>query len=324
MNILVTGASGFVGSAIVAELLLRGHNVRVALRRPDQVARLGNKVSHRIIGDLAEPVDWSPHLEEIDVLVHAAGLAHSGADAGPRHLFAVNAEATDRLMRAAKRAGISQAIYISSVRAIAGTCCDLIIEEDRRPEPTNDYGRSKLEGEKAVVASGLAGAILRPPLVHGAHVRGNLALLARVASTPLPLPLGGLDGQRSIVSDRNVASAVAHLLERPQGQMETVLVADPQPLSASEIVNRLRAAAGRTPRLIAIPGLLSWLFALFGQSGVWDSLAGRLELAPRRLAAMGWQPVEDSDAGLARTMAALGQTNHGGVPRGGQSAFRRL
>jgi nucleoside-diphosphate-sugar epimerase len=304
MKVLVTGASGFVGSAIAAELLRRGHDVRVAVRRADQAARVGN-VSSTIIGDLAQPIDWSAHLDGIDALVHAAGLAHAGTRTAARQLFAVNVEATDRLMRAAKQAGVGRAVHISSVRAVAGTSCDDVIEEDRRPEPTNEYGRSKLESEKAVAASGLHGAILRPPLVHGAHVRGNLALLARLAATPLPLPLGGLNARRSIVSDRNLASAVAFMLERSQAQMITALVADAAPLSASEIVAGLRSGAGRSPRLVAMPRLLSTLFAIFGQGALWQSLGGRLELAPRRLAALGWQPAEDSNAGLKRTMAGL-------------------
>jgi UDP-glucose 4-epimerase len=119
------------------------------------------------------------------------------------------------------------------------------------------------------------------------------------------LPLGGLTARRSIVSDRNLAAAVAHLVERPQAAMIAALVADAAALTVTEIVVKLRAAAGHSPRLVAAPGLLSRLLAASGQRQLWESLAGRLELAPRRLAALGWQPVEASEAGLARTMAAL-------------------
>jgi nucleoside-diphosphate-sugar epimerase len=309
MNIIVTGASGFVGSAIVVELLARGHSVCLALRKPGQAASFGDKVSRAVVGDLAQPVDWSPHLDGIDALVHSAGVAHGRTRAAAKQLFTVNVDATDRLMRAAHRAGVRQAIHISSVRAITGASCDEIVKEDHRPEPTNDYGRSKLEGEKATAASGLTGAILRPPLVHGAHVRGNLALLARAAATPLPLPFAGLTARRSIVSDRNLASAVGHLLERPQSAMMTALIADPEPLSVSEIVIALRTAAGRLPRLVSASGWLPHLLAATGQRQLWESLAGRLELAPRRLAVFGWQPVEETDKGLQRTMdAVLGQS----------------
>jgi UDP-glucose 4-epimerase len=304
MNVLVTGASGFVGSAIIAGLLARGHKVHAALRNAAQSAYAGNAPTV-VIGDLDQPVDWSRHLDGIDAVVHTAGLAHASTRSAARQLFAVNVEATDRLMRAARTAGVGQVIHISSVRAVVGVSCDDVIAEDRQPAPTNAYGRSKLESEQVVAASGLAGAILRPPLVHGAHVKGNLALLARVAATPLPLPLGGLTARRSIVSDRNLASAVAFLLDHPQAKMTTALVADPTPLSASEIVARLRAGVGRSPRLVAAPNLLAGLLAILGRGELWQSLAGRLELAPRRLAALGWQPVEDSDAGLERTIAGL-------------------
>jgi UDP-glucose 4-epimerase len=301
-HVLVTGASGFVGSAIVRELLACGFRVRLALRDPRQAAPFGDKVSSAIIGDLAEPIDWSPHLDGMEALVHSAGLAHAGRRTAPKTLFAINADATGRLMQAAKRAGVRQAVHISSVRAITGTRCDELVTEEHAPQPTNDYGRSKLEGERAVAASGVAGMILRPPLVHGANVRGNLALLARAAALPLPLPLGGLTGRRSIVSDRNLASAVAHILGQPAAGMTTALVADERPLTASEIVAGLRSGIGRGPGLIAAPGTVSALMTALNLGALRDSLLGRLELAPRRLAETGWRPVEDSDAGLTRTM----------------------
>ena len=305
MNILVTGASGFIGPAIVRELLARGHRLRLALRRADPVSLFGDRVSKAAIADLAEPIDWSPLLDGVEGLVHAAGVAHAGTRNVSSYLFAVNAEATDRLMRAAMRAGVSRVVYISSVRAIAGTRYDGLIQEDHSPQPTNDYGRSKLEGERAVAASGLRGAILRPPLVHGAHVKGNLSLLARAAASPFPLPLGGLQGRRSIVSDRNLASAAAFLIQHPPDDLITALVADPEPLTVSEIITKLRACDGRNSNLVAVPGPMSLLFATFRQRSLWDALSGRLELAPRRLAANGWRADETSDAGLARTMAAL-------------------
>lgn len=302
MKVLVTGASGFVGSAIVRELLARGHDVRLALRRPEPAAAFGASVPVQIIGDLAQQIEWSPLLEGVDAVVHAAGMAHAGRSVPAKRLFAINADATGALARAARRAG-AHIIYVSSVRAVAGTFSDETIAEDHNPRPTDDYGRSKLQGELAVAASGAAGAILRPPLVHGAHVKGNLALLARAAASPFPLPLGGLHGRRSIVSDRNLASAVAHLIELRRPELTTALVADGEPLTVSEIAARLRT--GRPPRLFAAPGLTQLALAILRRRTMWDTLARPLELLPTRLAARGWVPVEDSAAGLRRTMEAV-------------------
>jgi nucleoside-diphosphate-sugar epimerase len=105
-HVLVTGGSGFVGSAIVRELLAHGFRLRLAVRDPRQAASLGDTVSAAVIGDLAEPVDWSRHLDGIDAVVHAAGLAHAETKSAAKQLFKVNAEATDRLMQAARRAGV--------------------------------------------------------------------------------------------------------------------------------------------------------------------------------------------------------------------------
>ena len=123
-RILVTGASGFIGPAIVRELLARGHRLRLALRRADPVSLFGDRVSKAAIADLAKPIDWSPLLDGVEGLVHAAGVAHAGTRNVSSYLFAVNAEATDRLMRAAMRAGVSRVVYISSVRAIARRIAD--------------------------------------------------------------------------------------------------------------------------------------------------------------------------------------------------------
>jgi nucleoside-diphosphate-sugar epimerase len=304
MRVLVTGASGFVGSAIVRELLSRGHNLRLALRRPDSATEFRGTASLVTIGDLSGSIDWQRHLEDIEAVVHVAGLAHQETLTDERLLFAVNAKATERLMKAAARAGVKCAVHISSVRAIAGTSEDGVIGEDHMPAPTNAYGRSKLSAERATLGSGLSGVILRPPLVHGAGVRGNLGRLARMAATPFPLPLGGLTASRSIVSDRNLASAVAHVLQVPQRGMLTALVADPRPMTVSALVTALRASIGRPPRLFELPPAAAKLFRFGPFAGAWETLSGRLELAPRTLSEIGWIPVEPSEAGLARVMKA--------------------
>lgn len=303
MKVLVTGGSGFVGRVVVNELLAAGHQVRLTLRRPDQTAIPG--VERVQIGDLEDPIDWMQPLDGMDGLVHVAGLAHQGKDVSEQRLFAVNATATERLMRAAARAGTARVVHVSSLRAIVGSSCDRLVEEDHTPVPTNAYGRSKLAAEAATLGAGLSGVILRLPVVHGAGVRANMRALARLAALPVPLPLGGLTARRSIISDRNVAAAVRHALTLGNTDMFTALVADPRPLNVSEMIGIFRRAIGRPAMLIGAPRMMSLLSGAIGQRDRWETLTGRLELSCRRLAETGWRPPEDSEAGLARTIRAL-------------------
>jgi nucleoside-diphosphate-sugar epimerase len=305
MNVLLTGASGFVGSAILRELLAEGHHLRLPLRRPDFAANACDRVTTVQIGDLDAPIDWAPLLDGVDAVVHSAGLAHEGASGSEARLFAVNVTATDALMRAAAQAGVRRVVHISSVRAIVGRKNDDRIEEDATPAPTDAYGRSKLAAETAVMGAGVHGVILRPPVVHGAGVRANMRALARLAATSIPLPLADLRAKRSIVSDRNLASAVVHALRLNNADICTALVADPSPLSIPEIVTAFRAALGKRPLLVPASTLLKALLRLGRRDDLWDSLAGPLVLTPSRLAASGWQPPETSEAGLARTVRAV-------------------
>ena len=206
------------------------------------------------IGDLAGQIDWAPVLEGMEGLVHAAGLAHGKEN--EFRLNAVNVTATERLMRAAVQAGVRQVVHISSIRAVTGRHAEFDIEEDAKPDPTDAYGRSKLMSEAAVLAAGVRGIILRPPLVYGAGVGANMRLLARLATSPLPLPFGGLNAKRSIVSDINLASATNHALQLSNTTAFTALVCDAEPVSVREMVTIFREALGRKPMLVPTPDII--------------------------------------------------------------------
>ena len=309
MNVLLTGASGFVGSAILSELVAGGHHLSLPLRRPGSAGHASDRVTTVQISDLGAPIDWASLLDGVDAVVHSAGLAHEGASGSEARLFAVNVTATDALMRAAARAGVRRVVHISSVRAVVGRTSDARIEEETAPAPTDAYGRSKLAAEAAVAGAGVHGVILRPPVVHGAGVRANMRALARLAATPIPLPLADLDAKRSIVSDRNLASAVAHALGLNNTGIFTALVADPSPLSIAEIVTSFRTALGKRPLLVPASTLVKALLRLVRRDDLWDSLAGPLVLTPNRLATSGWRPPETSEAGLARTIRAIVSNN---------------
>lgn len=304
MKILLTGASGFVGAAIARHLVVAGHELRLPLRRPQLAPNLGDRVLPVVIGDLTDPIDWAPLLEGIDGLVHTAGLAHGKDDES--RLFAVNVAATDRLMRAAARAGVKRIVHVSSIRAVVGRHAEFVVEEETEPHPIDAYGRSKLMAEAAVLGAGLNGVILRSPLVYGAGVGANMRALARLARSPLPLPFDGLTAKRSIVSDVNLASAAAHGLRLSDSGTFTALVADPEPVSVREIVTIFRQALGRRPMLLPTAAVISGLMRYSGHDELWSSLKQPLQLAPRRLAKTGWQPPEVAEVALRRVVKSPG------------------
>ena len=177
-RILVTGASGFVGRAVIAGLAESGQTVRAAVRRPPAppFAAAVEVAEH---GDLAATVDWRPLLAEVDQVVHLAGIAHSGRHTAPELYDRVNRDATAQLARAAAQAGVRRLVFVSSIRAQVGSFADHALTEDDPAAPTNAYGRSKLAAEAAIRDAGAPFTILRPVLLYGPGVKGNFALLMR-------------------------------------------------------------------------------------------------------------------------------------------------
>src|SRR5215831_16297383 len=201
-RVLVTGASGFVGRPLVAALLRGGFAVRAATRRP--VAFPG-AVDVRIIPDLKDSIDWAPLLEDIDVVIHAAGLAHGPVTDDKFSEFdRVNWIATEGLAQAARSAGISQLIYISSIRAQIGASAPHAVHETDEPRPTNYYGRSKLAAETAIRAAGVPFTIFRPVVIYGPDPKGNMRTLIRLAKSRVPLPIASFTSRRSLLGIDNL------------------------------------------------------------------------------------------------------------------------
>jgi UDP-glucose 4-epimerase len=297
-RILVTGASGFVGRALATDLANAGHAVRAAMRQPADV--FPRSVEVVAVSDLTRPVEWRALLKNIETVVHLAGIAHAGPGIADDAYDRVNRLATAELASAAGGVGLRHLIFMSSIRAQAGPSSDQILRETDPPRPTDAYGRSKLAAEEAIHASGVPFTILRPVLIYGLGVKGNLARLIELARLPWPLPLGLCNNRRSLLARGNLIAAIHLALASPAVRGETYIAADPSPLTLAEMVAALRSGLGRRPGLLPVPPiLLAAACQAVGRGEDWQRLGGSQVADPQKLLDVGWKPAVDTRAGLA-------------------------
>ncbi len=250
MRVGVTGASGFVGRALVSHLQQRGVEVVPIVRKPFGFA------DERVAGDLSEM--RSDALPPLNVLIHLAALAHTPiadpAEADAR-FHAANVIGTQRVLRAAAAASVKHVLFVSSIKVNGErTEPGKPFTETDTPAPEDAYGRSKWQAEQIVrsfcAEASIRCTIVRPPLVYGRDVSANFRKLAKLACSPLPLPLGGIGNARSLVHVGNLVDALATLsLDLPPSN-ETYLISDGQDVSTSDLLRMLAHAQRRTLRLL--------------------------------------------------------------------------
>lgn len=296
-RLLVTGATGFIGRAVVAAFA-RDHAVRAAVR---QVPQLPFAAGVEIVQhpDLSQRFDWASVLEGVEDVVHLAGIAHTDGD--PASYNRVNSEPTAQLAAAAARARVRRLVFVSSLRAQSGPTAEHVLTENDEAKPTNAYGRSKLAAEAAVKTAGVPFTILRPVLLYGPGVKGNFAVLLRAARSPWPLPVKDFTNRRSLLGIDNFISALRFVLATPATAGETYIVADPGiPPRLPEAIATLRQAQGRRPLLAPMPmHYVASSLRLIGRDALWQRIGGDLRADPGKLIAAGWQPAHDSNSGLA-------------------------
>ncbi|HZH10051.1 MAG TPA: NAD-dependent epimerase/dehydratase family protein [Microvirga sp.] len=307
--IALTGSTGFIGRHILSELPKRGYRLRVLLRRPSDVPE---GASSAVIGDIASPQNMAAALRDVDMVIHSAGLAHAMSGQPENDYRAINTQATIKLAQAAERAGVKRFVFLSSIRAQSGPVAEGVLTEEMEPHPTDAYGRSKLEAEKGLAELGLDWAALRPVLVYGPGVKGNMAALLKLAQSSWPLPLGGLKARRSLLSLDNLTAALDTLLKAPGTLRRPFIAADPEPVTIPEIIAALRKGLGRGPGLIPVPSFaLGAAAALLGKAEAYERLSGSLVASPAALRALGWQPVNGTPDGLARLARQASETGAG-------------
>jgi UDP-glucose 4-epimerase len=299
-RVLVTGASGFIGKRLVAALAKTGWQVRAAARDPSLVTSAGVEAAR--MPDLTHPADWSPLIDGVTHVVHLAGIAHAPGALPDAAYTRINAEAVGELAQAA-RGKIERFVFISSVRAQAGLSADHPITEQDPPSPTDAYGHAKLAAERLLAGSGTSFTVLRPAVVYGKDVKGNIGALATLARTAMPLPFGGLTNRRSLLALDNLVSAVALVVEAEAARNETFLVADKEPISVADLVAAMREGLGRPPHLVKMPlGGVKRLLKTVGREADWERIAGDFVVDASKLMALGWRPAVETRAGIISMM----------------------
>jgi nucleoside-diphosphate-sugar epimerase len=306
--VLVTGANGFVGRVVCAELARRGHRVRSAVRVAAAASESAGEVV--CVGSLSADTDWSDALVGVDAVVHLAARVHvmkeTAADALAEYRR-VNVQATDTLARAAAASRVKRLVYVSSIKVNGDVTAGTPFRAFDPPQPSDAYGVSKHEAEEALwrvaAATGLEVAVVRPPLVYGPGVRGNFLRLLKLVSRGFPLPFGAVHNKRSMIYSANLASALATCATHPRSGGQTYLVSDGEDLSTPDLIRRVAQALGTRPHLWQVPpALLRLGGAVTGKADEVTRLVGSLTVdsAPIR-ESLGWSPPYDVAEGLSET-----------------------
>jgi UDP-glucose 4-epimerase len=302
-RVLLTGASGFIGTRLTGVLAKMGWQVRAASRDPSTI-QVAKGVERVAMPDLGGQADWPALLDGASHVVHLAGIAHAPGSLPDELYTRINADAAGELAEAA-RGRIERLVLISSVRAQAGLSADHAITEKDAALPTDAYGRSKLAAERLIAQSGVTFTVLRPAVVYGKGVKGNIASLATLAKTPMPLPFAGLDNRRSLLALENLVSAISLVLGSEQAANETFLVADAGPISVADLVAAMRAGLGRPPHLVRVPlGAVKRLMRSFGREAEWERISGDFVIDASKLMGIGWRPAVATRDGIVRMMHA--------------------
>ena len=308
-RVLVTGANGFVGGALVARLADSGCQVPVAGCRRDSVVPKGAVLA--LIPSLGPDADWSDALHGAEAVVHAAARVHVIDESAGDMLSAyrhVNVEGTLALARQAALSGVRRFIFVSSVKVNGErTAPSAAFTEADAPAPEDLYGLSKAEAEAGLFAlgceMGMEIVVVRPPLVHGPGVGGNFGRLLRWVERGVPLPLGSVDNRRSLVGLDNLVDLLVRCIHHPAAVDQTFLVSDGEDLSTADLIRQLARAMGKSPRLLPVPvSLLRLTARMIGKSSEVDRLVGSLRVdSAYTRERLGWIPPASLQAGLRKT-----------------------
>ena len=310
MRILVTGANGFVGTALCERLSESGHSVIEARRvaGPD-VHSGGRNRDFSVIGDIGANPPWDLVLPGVDVVVHLAALVHQMGEPPSLEAYRrVNVEGTVQLANAAVRHGVRRIVFLSSIKVNGEITPGASYTERDAPLPGDAYGVSKQEAEAALTELGREGKIetvlVRPPLVYGPGVRANFLRLMATVQRMNPVIVPRFTGRRSMIALANLVDLLAVCTSHPKAANELFLTSDNEDITVSDLILRLARIMNRKALSVPVPQpLLRALAKALGKEPEIRRLMDPLTVSPEKaMRVLGWVPPVDVNAGLAFTV----------------------
>lgn len=310
-KVLLTGATGFVGSAVRRELKLDGYEIV-------SVSQSGR--DNTVACPLENTIDWTPYLSGVLCVVHTAARVHvmNERSADPVSLYrSLNVIPTLRLAEQAAACGVKRFVFLSSVKAAGEQSHSdgSPLTEADKPCPEDPYAQSKLEAElglqQIAERSGLEVVVIRPPLIYGPGVKANFLALMRLVAKGVPLPIGGISNKRSLVGINNLVAFIKKCIEHPAAANQTFFVSDGADLSTSELVSHLSKALGRNVVQIPVPQrLLRFLASILGKGAAIDRLCGSLQVdISHSKKVLGWSPPVSVEQQMSETAADFYRLN---------------
>lgn len=301
-KILVTGATGFVGTTLCKKLITSEHLLlpisRQAINKPGwyQVEHIGSQT------------DWLHLLGGVSQIVHLAALVHQMGEEGPdaeKTYQEINHLATIKLARDAVKAGVKRFIYLSSIKVNGEETAGKAFSENDVPKPNDAYARSKRDAEAALILlgeeTGLDVVILRPPLIYGAEAKGNFAKMIDWIQKGYPIPFNGVrDNRRSLIFVENLVDIILRCIEKNEPINQIFVVSDGQDVSTGKLIELLHKNLKGTGRLIGLPPIIfKLLFGLVGKKALSQRLLGSLEIDSEKICSqLDWKPKFTLEQGI--------------------------
>lgn len=304
MVVLLTGATGFVGSAILQKKI-----GSVVLGRSCPVGFPANSYVKR---ELSGSADYTGCFENIDAVIHCAARVHvmNEKSTDPLQAFReVNVTGTLNLAKQAAAEGVRRFVFISSIKVNGeGTDINFKYTSSDQAAPDDPYGISKHEAEQGLIQlskeTGMELVIIRPTLVYGAGVKGNFLNLLKLCKSGLPLPFGAIHNARSIVYLGNLVDLITTCIDHPNAAGKIFLASDGDDLSLTDLLVLIRKAMNKPALLIPVPSFLFKLLGkITGKTAIVDRLVGNLQVnSSNAKTLLGWQPPYTVEQGIKATV----------------------